>query len=81
MHVIKIKCIPVVFAHFSSFLVLAFRFLETEKAFAMYDEMMEKKMPVDVNTFNELLRAAVFSQDTYETKWRQVGGVAVCSGQ
>ena len=48
------------------------RYLQTDKAFTMYDEMMEKKLPVDLLTFNELIRAATFNQDTYETKWKQV---------
>ena len=38
----------------------------------MYDQMMEEKLPVDLLTFNELIRAATFHKDTYETKWKQV---------
>ncbi|KAK7090734.1 small ribosomal subunit protein mS39-like [Littorina saxatilis] len=48
------------------------RYLQTDKAFAMYDEMMEKKLPVHLLTFNELIRVATFHHDTYETKWKQV---------
>ena len=38
----------------------------------MYAEMMDKKLPVERITFNELIRAATFYQDTYDTKWKQV---------
>ena len=48
------------------------RYLQTDKAYAMYDEMMEKKEPVDRLTFNELIRVATFHHDTYEPKWKQV---------
>ncbi|XP_076435357.1 small ribosomal subunit protein mS39-like [Babylonia areolata] len=53
------------------------RYLQTDKAFAMYDMMMEKKLPVDRLTFNELIRAATFHQDTYDTKWKQVESLLV----
>nr|KAG5697697.1 hypothetical protein BaRGS_000582 [Batillaria attramentaria] len=32
------------------------RYLQTDKAFQLYDEMVEKKMPVDLLTYNELIR-------------------------
>ena len=49
-----------------------YRYLQTDKAYTMYDQMMEEKLPVDLLTFNELIRAATFHKDTYETKWKQV---------
>lgn len=48
------------------------RHLQTDKAFQLYDEMKEKKMTVSVLTYNELICAASFHKDTYDTKWQQV---------
>lgn len=48
------------------------KFLQTDKAFEMYHEMIDNKIPVTLRTFNSLLQVAVFSEETYVEKWNKI---------
>lgn len=48
------------------------KFLQTEKAFKIYSEMIENKIPVTQQTFTYLLQIAAFSEETYQDKWNKI---------
>ncbi|XP_040168078.1 protein PTCD3 homolog, mitochondrial [Anopheles arabiensis] len=45
------------------------RFFQVEKAWALYQETVEKGIELDTNTFNSLLHIASFLKESYDKRW------------
>uniref|UniRef100_A0A182QET3 Small ribosomal subunit protein mS39 n=1 Tax=Anopheles farauti TaxID=69004 RepID=A0A182QET3_9DIPT len=45
------------------------RFFQVEKAWALYQETVEKRIEIDTNTFNSLLYIASFLKESYDKRW------------
>lgn len=48
------------------------KYFQAERAWALYEEMREKNLHVDVNTYNTLIRAAKIMQENSESRWKLV---------
>ncbi|XP_055541391.1 protein PTCD3 homolog, mitochondrial [Wyeomyia smithii] len=48
------------------------KFYQVEKAWALYQESIEKNIQLDTNTFNSLLQIVSSLKESYEKRWEQV---------
>uniref|UniRef100_A0A182NBT0 Small ribosomal subunit protein mS39 n=1 Tax=Anopheles dirus TaxID=7168 RepID=A0A182NBT0_9DIPT len=48
------------------------RFFQVEKAWALYQETVEKRIELDTNTYNGLLQIASFLKESYDKRWELV---------
>ncbi|XP_058452761.1 small ribosomal subunit protein mS39 [Malaya genurostris] len=48
------------------------KYIQVEKAWALYQETVDKNILLDTNTFNSLLQITSYLKDTYDTRWELV---------
>ncbi|XP_058822135.1 small ribosomal subunit protein mS39 [Topomyia yanbarensis] len=48
------------------------KYIQVEKAWALYQETIEKNILLDTNTFNSLIEISSYLKDSYDTKWQLV---------
>lgn len=55
---------------YNSFVSGLFKYNHAEKAILMVDEMKQNQIPLDLITYNSILRSASLIKETYETRWQ-----------
>ncbi|XP_055594767.1 protein PTCD3 homolog, mitochondrial [Uranotaenia lowii] len=55
--------------HYAALIRGMAKYCQVEKAWALYQETIEKGISLDTNTFNSLLQIASFLKESYEMRW------------